>query len=233
MIDGKLVLLQAEDSNEDISIVLIIWEQLSSIVLLKDILEAISLILHHTTTCWLDLEYSLTFTMWEAHSIFIQLSAMDWYLVVKIWAEDRRCSFCLLSKKWKSQRPWIYWLLCTTSRAIHAQSMEETSRRGILGRYWSWNQRRISVLSNKIERNHSSRNTSSPLYFKSWKIGNWRNVVWKTIFVSSTTTKNLFETRPKEMINWVLQLNIGQLENSFNSHLEKHSSWISQAHPIP
>ena len=24
------------------------------------------------------------------------------------------------------------------------------------------------------------------------------------------------------MINWVLQLNIGQLENSFNSHLEKH-----------
>ena len=45
MIDGKLVWLQAKDSNEDISIVLIIWEQLSTSVLFKDILEAISLIL--------------------------------------------------------------------------------------------------------------------------------------------------------------------------------------------
>ena len=47
------------------------------------------------------------------------------------------------------------------------------SRRGILGRYWSWNQGRISVLSNKIECNYSSRNTSSPLYFrnlKDWKL---------------------------------------------------------------
>ena len=32
------------------------------------------------------------------------------------------------SKKWNSQRSRTYWLLCTTSRAIHAQSMEETSR---------------------------------------------------------------------------------------------------------
>ena len=64
------------------------------------------------------------------------------------------------SKRWKSQRPWIYRLLCTTSRAIHAQCMEETSRRGILGRYWSWNQRRINVLSDTIECNYSSRKHS-------------------------------------------------------------------------
>ena len=51
MIDGKLVWLQAEDLNEDISIVLIIWEQLSISVLFKDILEAISLILRYRTTC--------------------------------------------------------------------------------------------------------------------------------------------------------------------------------------
>ena len=37
MIDGTLVWLQAEDPNEDISIVLIIWEQLSISVLFKDI----------------------------------------------------------------------------------------------------------------------------------------------------------------------------------------------------
>ena len=51
MIDEKLVWLQAEDRNEDISIVLIIWEQLSISVLFKDILEAISLILRYRTTC--------------------------------------------------------------------------------------------------------------------------------------------------------------------------------------
>ena len=51
MIDGKLVWLQEEDLNEDISIALIIWEQLSTSVLFKDILEAISLILRYRTTC--------------------------------------------------------------------------------------------------------------------------------------------------------------------------------------
>ena len=51
IIDGKLVWLQAEDPNEEISIALIIREQLSTSELFKDILEAISLILHYRTTC--------------------------------------------------------------------------------------------------------------------------------------------------------------------------------------
>ena len=51
MIDGKLVWLQEEDPNEDISIALIIWEQISTSVLFKDILEAISLILRYRTMC--------------------------------------------------------------------------------------------------------------------------------------------------------------------------------------
>ena len=51
MIDGKLVWLQEEDSNEDISIVLIILEQLFTSELFKDILETASLILHYRTMC--------------------------------------------------------------------------------------------------------------------------------------------------------------------------------------
>ena len=51
MIDGKLVWLQEEDPNEDISIALIIREQLSISELFEDILEAISLILLYRTTC--------------------------------------------------------------------------------------------------------------------------------------------------------------------------------------
>ena len=141
------------------------------------------------------------------------------------------------SKRWKSQRPWIYWFLCTTSRAIHAQCMEETSRRGILGRYWSCDQRRIDILSNKIECNYSSRNTLSPLYFKSRKIENWREVVWKTIFcLLDHHQRSLWNTITiglKEMINRVLQLNISQLENSFNSHLEKHFKLVLPSQPNP
>ena len=47
MIDAKLVWLQEEDRNEDISIALIIREQLFVSELFKDILEAISLILRY------------------------------------------------------------------------------------------------------------------------------------------------------------------------------------------
>ena len=51
MIDGMLVRLQAEDPNEDISIVLIIWEQLFISVFFKDILVATSLIPRYRTMC--------------------------------------------------------------------------------------------------------------------------------------------------------------------------------------
>ena len=49
MIVGKLVWLQEEDRKEDISIALMIREEFSTSVLFKDILEAISLILHYRT----------------------------------------------------------------------------------------------------------------------------------------------------------------------------------------
>ena len=51
MIDGKLVWLQEEVRNEDISIALIIREQFFTSVLFKVILEAISLILRYRTMC--------------------------------------------------------------------------------------------------------------------------------------------------------------------------------------
>ena len=104
--------------------------QCCSDMLFKDILETILLNLHHWTTCWLDLECSLHIYHGETISIFIQVWEMDWNLEV-IWAENNLCSSCLLIQEMKSQRPWIYWLLCTTSSKIHAQCMEEASRRSI------------------------------------------------------------------------------------------------------
>ena len=99
------------------------------------------------------------------------------------------------SKRRKSQRCWTYWLPCTTPSAIRAQCMEKAPRRGILGWFWSCDQRRINILSNTTDCNYSSRNTSSLLHSKSWRIENWRSLVWKTLFVYSTTTKDLIETR--------------------------------------
>ena len=56
---------------------------------------------------------------------------------------------------------------CTTSSTILAQCLEETSRRGVLDRHQSFDSQRINYLSNSIECNHPSSNTSSLVYFKS------------------------------------------------------------------
>ena len=104
MIDGKLVSQQEEVQKEDISIALIIREQFSTSVLFKDILDTILLILCYRTMWWLELEYSLTFTTLDALSIFILLSTMDWYLEVKIWAEDKTVFFLLVDPRDKSHR---------------------------------------------------------------------------------------------------------------------------------
>ena len=108
MIDGKLVWLQEEDPNEDISIALIIWEQFSISVLFKDILEAISLILRYRTMCSLKLEYSLTFITLDAHSIFILLSTLDWYLELKILSRRQTVFSLLVDPRDESHKDFEY-----------------------------------------------------------------------------------------------------------------------------
>ena len=71
------------------------------------------------------------------------------------------------SQRQRTSRSCTHWLLCTTSSTILAQCLEETSRCGILGGYWSCDQG-INILSNTIECNHPSRTTSSLLHSKSW-----------------------------------------------------------------
>ena len=100
----------------------------------------------------------------------------------------------------------------------------------------TWNQRRIEVLSDKIERNHPSRNTSSPLHCKSWKIEKWRKIVRKAICLLVHHRRSLWGTISigiKGMINRVLQLNNSQLESSFNSHLEKQFNLVLPSQPNP
>ena len=100
MIVGILVWHQEEVQKGDISIALI-REQLSISELFRDTLEIISLILRYRTMWWLAVEYSITSTTLDVHSIFTPLSTMDWYLEVRVWAEDRQYSSCPLIQETK------------------------------------------------------------------------------------------------------------------------------------
>ena len=128
---------------------------------------------------------------------------MDRYLEVKIWAEDKLCFFLPVDPRGtdhKDPEP-IDFSVPRLARYMHS----------------AWDRHQDAVFWVDIDlgikeglRFYQTRSnaiilqgTSSPLYFQSWKIENWRNVVRKTIFVSSTTTKNRIETRSQlDWRNW-------------------------------
>ena len=58
-------------------------------------------------------------------------------------------------------------------------------------------QKRINILSDSIECNYHSRNMSSLLSSESCEIEDWRSLVRRSIYVSSTTTKDLVTTRSR------------------------------------
>ena len=64
----------------------------------------------------------------------------------------------------RTQGSWRDRLGSTASCTKHAQSMEETSKYGVLGRHQPCSEEKIEVLSNTVGRDHSSRNTPSLLY---------------------------------------------------------------------
>ena len=237
MIDVKFVWLQEEDRNEDISIALIIREQFSP--------PPCSSRTFWKQSCWSfvtgqcgDWNWNIPLHLPRWIHILSSFYLQQWICTWSSKFEQKTNSVLLVcwSKRWKSQRPWIYWLLCTTSRAMHAQCMEEALRRGILGRYRSFHQGRMNILFNTIECNCSSRNTSSPLCFESWKIENWRNLVWKTILVSTTTTNDLTETRSRlDWKEWSIGLyswTAASWKTRSTVFWRSTTCWIFQTNPI-
>ena len=100
MIDGKLVWLQEEDPNEDISIALIIWEELSISELFKDILEAISLI--HTLQDNVLIGTGIFPCIYHVGCTFNLYSIINNGLVLGGQILSRRqCSSCLLIQEMK------------------------------------------------------------------------------------------------------------------------------------
>ena len=113
--------------------------------------------------------------------------------------------------------------------------MEEASRRGILGRHQSFDSERIDILSDSIECNHSSRNTSSFFYSKSCQTEDWRSLVRESIHVTSTCTKDLTEAR-NGLRNWVRKLFNNQKGKLFENQKEKlldNAKFFQPTQPTP
>ena len=144
------------------------------------------------------MEYSITSTTLDSHSIFVLLSTMDWYLEVKIQAEDKQYSSCPLIQGDKDHEDPEHIDFSVPRRAQHLHSAWKKHQDAV---FWVdidlAIKKRIDILSSTIECNYPSRCTSSLLYSKSCEIEKWREIVWKAIFVSSTTTKDLIETRSR------------------------------------
>ena len=87
----------------------------------------------------------------------------------------------------------------------HAQYLHnawKTSRHCVLGRHQSCSAERIEVLSNEIERYHSSRNTPSLLNSESCSDGNRRSQKREGIHVTSASPKDLLEARLEKIIGF-------------------------------
>ena len=138
-------------------------------------------------------------------------SIRDWYLEVKIWATDRRYSSRLWILWTKSIRilrrsTWVYRVMHNTC----TKHWRETSEHGVLGRHQSCSEERIEVLSDLIDRNHSSRNTLSLSYFESlfgWKLEKskvTRILMWLTwmYHVHAQYLHNAWK-RHQDAENWV------------------------------
>ena len=104
-----------------------------------------------------------------------------------------------------TQRSVWHWLGSTTSCMVQTENVEKTSRRGVLGRFSTCSTERISVLSNKIERNHPVRHPPSLLYPESFHDGIWRNQIRESFCVTSTSSKDFLQN-DNWWKNWIQKL---------------------------
>ena len=170
--------LQEEDRNEDISIALVIWEQLSTSVLFKDILEAISLILRYRTNVMIGT--GIFPYIYHVGCTFNLYSIIDNGLVPggQILSRRQTVFFLPVDPRDESHKDPEYIDFSVPRLARYLHSAWKTHQDSV---FWVDIDLAIKegltfyqTRSNAII---SSRNTSILLHFKSRKIENWREVV--------------------------------------------------------
>ena len=199
---GRAVWQEEEDKRKDFSIVLILQEQFCTSELSKVIQDAVLLILLYRTMLLFRTVSSKTSIMSDVQSIYIPSSIQDWYQEDKFWAKDRQYFSACRSYGQRSQGSWHDRLASSASCTIHAQSMEETSKHCVFGRHQPCSEEKSEVLSDTIERHHSSPNISSLLYSESCSDGKLRSHIRESICVTSASTKDFLETSSDEGIGF-------------------------------
>ena len=160
------------DRNEDISIALIIREQFSTSAALQGHSgnNLIDPTLQDNVLIGAGI-FLFTFTTLDAHSNFILLSTIGLVPGGQNLSRRQTVFFLPFDPRDESHRDperinFSVRRLATIHAPVHGRGIKT---RYFWGRYWSCDQRRIDILSNTIECNNSSRNTSSPLYFPKLK----------------------------------------------------------------
>ena len=190
--------------------------------------------MHYRTTCWLDLDCSLTFTM-EVISIFIQSSTMDglipggqnlsrrqsvFFLPVDPTKEDHKAPEYIdysaprharyLQNAWKRHQDTVFWIDIDLGIREGLKFCQARSNAIIL---------QGTLPANCIVR--AERLKTGELYEKQYLSPRPpRRSLWNPISIG-----------PEGMMNWAPQLNINQSENSFNNHLEKHFKLVLPNQP--
>ena len=162
---GRAAWQEEVEARKDTGIVLIHQEQSCTSELFKVIQDAILLILRYRTMWLVRATSSSTFITSDVHSICILIISSGLIPGGQSLSKRQTVYFLpvdLVDKEHKD--PDTINLSVTASCTLLAQSMEETSKYGVLGRHQSWYWERIEVLSDTIERHHSSRITPSVLY---------------------------------------------------------------------
>ena len=113
--------------------------------------------------------------------------------------------------------------------------MEKTSRRGFLGRHRSCDSGGIDILSDSIECNHPSSNTSSLLYSKSCWTEHWRSLIRKkSIHVTPTPPKiSLRHEWTKELGSKVVQQPEGETVRQQEGEVVRQTKFFQSTQPTP
>ena len=90
----------------------------------------------------------------------------------------------------RTQTSWDSRPESTASCTIPADSVEETSKHCVLGRYQTCSEERIKVLSEAIERHLPLQYTRCLLYPEGHQDGNWRNQIRESIWVTSAASED-------------------------------------------
>ena len=178
-----------------------IQEQLLISELFKDIQDAISLILHCRTMWQFRADYSHIYHIGCAFNLH---SIINSGLIPGGQNSSKRqmVFFLPIEPRDKIHKDPEKIDLNVPRRAQYLQNAWKKYQDAVnLGRHQSCDSERIDILSDSIECNHPSRNTSSFLYSKSCLTEDWRSLIRKSIHVTSTSTKDLTTTRLDKR-NW-------------------------------